>query len=570
MGTADGSPLAASPGRAVLVLGMHRSGTSAVAGALAECGLDLGSRLIEAAPDNPLGYFEHAEAVATDERLLDALDRSWDDVRPMPRDWLASAGAGQAGEAIRSTVLPDFAGARPWVIKDPRMCRLLPLWMHELVSARVEPLGLLVLRHPDEVAASLARRDGMHLRTARLLWLRHVVEAATAAPVRSAVVRYDEILRDPMPRMASISDALGLGLELHEARLRRFLRTEARHHRFDSVDADDEWHALALEAYQVLVSPGWRAAAAEIACKLAAVDDAHRDWIDALGMASREAERRRRGALEVSLQSQRRAETLQAALDQATGLARQHASALADLDRRDRQLASALAEAQALAHARLAEMEAMRGQLEALERAKAAAEELVARSMCEAGRLAGELEATQRALGAAEELVRQREQDVASLTADVSGRDAALSRAEALIAARTAEAEALGAELARTQAALADAQRIVAERLSECVAYARELERTQVALVAAEKLVLQRASEVESMALRLECDGLARRELQARLEAIEGRLADTEAARDQLMLERDAARTALERIRRARLWRAYARLAGLPRGQGHE
>src|SRR4051794_27736950 len=86
----DAEPMQQSSGtaQAVLVLGMHRSGTSAMAGALALCGFATGSDLMPAAADNPKGFWEHAGVVAIHERLLRALDRPWHDPRPLPDDWL--------------------------------------------------------------------------------------------------------------------------------------------------------------------------------------------------------------------------------------------------------------------------------------------------------------------------------------------------------------------------------------------------------------------------------------------------------------------------------------------------
>ena len=69
-------PQAQAAPRALLVLGMHRSGTSAVAGALRLAGVDLGADLMAPAADNPKGFFEHAGVVAIHDRLLQALGRS--------------------------------------------------------------------------------------------------------------------------------------------------------------------------------------------------------------------------------------------------------------------------------------------------------------------------------------------------------------------------------------------------------------------------------------------------------------------------------------------------------------
>ena len=129
---------------ALLVLGMHRSGTSAFTRVLNLHGVALGENLMPAGPDNPSGFWEHADVVAVHERLLAALERTWDDPRPLPDNWLASAAAQTAFDALVAIVQRDFAGVSLWAVKDPRLCRLLPL-LPLLVRVRVVPMRLSML-----------------------------------------------------------------------------------------------------------------------------------------------------------------------------------------------------------------------------------------------------------------------------------------------------------------------------------------------------------------------------------------------------------------------------------------
>src|SRR6185312_12242151 len=92
-GTAPMSTTSAQSPRAILVLGMHRSGTSAVTRVLNLLGADLGSRLVAPAADNPAGFWEHADAVKINDDLLQALGRTWYDMRDMPANWLESDAA---------------------------------------------------------------------------------------------------------------------------------------------------------------------------------------------------------------------------------------------------------------------------------------------------------------------------------------------------------------------------------------------------------------------------------------------------------------------------------------------
>jgi hypothetical protein len=234
---------------AILVAGMHRSGTSATAGALAKMGISLGRRLLEPGSDNPTGYWENERAVDIHERLLADLGRSWDDVRALPADWLRSAAAEQAASAIDALIGDEFAGADGWAVKDPRLCRFLPLWIEAVRKRGTRPVVLFVLRPPGEVAASIAARNGWAPALSRMLWLRYLLEAESASRgVPRAVVTYESLLRDPADVLGAALRALGIDASPGGSVLREFVDRGGRHH-FGAVqgEADDSGLAALCE-----------------------------------------------------------------------------------------------------------------------------------------------------------------------------------------------------------------------------------------------------------------------------------------------------------------------------------
>src|SRR5271166_6443184 len=110
----------------LIVLGMHRSGTSALAGTLHHLGVGLGARMMQASPDNPRGYWEHSDVVAINHGVMAELGRAWDDLRPLPAGWAHSEAALRAGRKLSTVLTRDFSEAPLWGLKDPRLCRLLP------------------------------------------------------------------------------------------------------------------------------------------------------------------------------------------------------------------------------------------------------------------------------------------------------------------------------------------------------------------------------------------------------------------------------------------------------------
>jgi hypothetical protein len=231
------------PPRAILVLGMHRSGTSAVTRVLNLLGAGLGSRLMEpVAGDNEKGYWENLDVLDINERLLAGIDRSWHDVRDMPDGWQESIAASDGHAAIKRFVKEEFAASPLWAVKDPRMCRLAPIWLRALEDCDVQPAILFVVRHPLEVAASLYVRNGWSRARSMLLWTHHVLEAERATRgCPRAVVSYDQILTDWCGTMARASDALGVAwpraFDGARPEIDAFLDVGQRHHHTSPAQA---------------------------------------------------------------------------------------------------------------------------------------------------------------------------------------------------------------------------------------------------------------------------------------------------------------------------------------------
>lgn len=224
----------------ILVAGMHRSGTSAVAGLLAKIGVSLSTHLLEPGEDNPKGYWEHRRAVDINDRLLNALDRSWDDIRGLPKNWLESDPAHNARNEIKELIKEDFEAANVWAIKDPRMCRLLPIWIEALQDLGVEPVVLTVARNPLEVAASLTARNQMGQPIGLALWLRYFLEAEAASrKLRRVAILYDDFLSSPLTVISTALQELGVSISVPDAAARSELA--------GFVDPSDRHHSISRE-----------------------------------------------------------------------------------------------------------------------------------------------------------------------------------------------------------------------------------------------------------------------------------------------------------------------------------
>ena len=226
----------APPATAILVLGMHRSGTSAAAGVLQRVGVELGHELLPPQPDNPKGFFEHAEVVSLHDEVLSLFDAAWDDPRSLPEKWDRDPRLAPFRQRLKAILCQTFASVPLWGMKDPRLCRLLPFWIPLLRELNVSPKAVLVVRDPAEVSASLRRRNRLMPEQASTLWLSHVVasELSTRALPR-VLILYEDLLRDWSSEVSRVCDALGVDLfafsESVKADVANFLEPELRTHR---------------------------------------------------------------------------------------------------------------------------------------------------------------------------------------------------------------------------------------------------------------------------------------------------------------------------------------------------
>ncbi len=224
-------------GTAMVVLGMHRSGTSAFARVLNLCGAFLPERLIAAdAERNPRGYWEAVDVVALNERALEQLGGAWD--RP---DAVGDADAAYARAFVREVALllaSEYGGHHDVLIKDPRMGALAPLWDRALRACGYRTAYVVPVRHPLEVARSLQARDGIGVRAGLGLWLAYMrrIVAFADAGAEVAFVAYTDLLDDWRGVLARIEDRLDLRLDprTRAAEVDAFLDPAMRRQRADS------------------------------------------------------------------------------------------------------------------------------------------------------------------------------------------------------------------------------------------------------------------------------------------------------------------------------------------------
>jgi hypothetical protein len=199
---ADRSPVAveARPQRVICVLGMHRSGTSCLAGSLEQQGLFLGE-VNTSAPWNRRGNRERFDVMDLQRDILEASGGSWNEPPPVV-EWKPEHF--ERAEAI----LAEHAGEPVWGFKDPRTLLTLDGWQRLVPD--LDTVG--IFRHPLRVAQSLQSRNDLALEASLELWKAYndrLVEIHRRRPF--PIVSFDEEPETLEAKLRAAGEAVGLG-----------------------------------------------------------------------------------------------------------------------------------------------------------------------------------------------------------------------------------------------------------------------------------------------------------------------------------------------------------------------
>jgi len=238
---------------ALVVLGVYRSGTSALARVLNLCGAALPENIIAARLDiNRKGFWETEAVVDLNARMLQRVGAGWNGIDvtlpsdgPVIDEFLVTA-----QEVLES----EYEDEPLILIKDPRMCVLVPIWHRALRQSGYRPAYVVAVRDPREVAGSLARSlgpyGGMPRDQALALWRSYTKATegfVDATDAKVAFVHYDDLLDDWRRIVRTIATQLDVALDadVHADAIDEFLDPSLRSQR--AVRAD---HSASIDALE--------------------------------------------------------------------------------------------------------------------------------------------------------------------------------------------------------------------------------------------------------------------------------------------------------------------------------
>ncbi len=186
----------------MLIIGMHRSGTSAIAGLIAAQGAYIApeSLLLPAGNDNPHGFWERQDALAINRKIMKAQNCNWHYIQGFSSEI-------PIAENLKTELrlcVDDLQSKPVFALKDPRLCLTMPYW---LPYFRQMPLIVFAVRHPAAIAQSLLQRNNMPLMQGLLLWEKYISYALENISKYNAKIiscRYEDLIDNPEQEAARL------------------------------------------------------------------------------------------------------------------------------------------------------------------------------------------------------------------------------------------------------------------------------------------------------------------------------------------------------------------------------
>jgi hypothetical protein len=260
--TTEKSKLTSSPKwQAILILGMHRSGTSALGGVVNILGAAGPKTLTPPNRWNPRGYFESLPLWNAHDEMLASKGSSWDDWRQRDPRWIYSKEAERHRQKLKTILIDEFGDEPLIFVKDPRICRFVPLMSSILAELNIHAVAFLPVRNPLDVAYSLKRRDGFALSKSILLWLRHVLDAEFhSRHMPRCFLPFEKLLIDWRYHLDRATEKTGViwpaPRDGSDAKIEQFLALGLLHEKstFDEVQNHPEITSLVRETYNILTT----------------------------------------------------------------------------------------------------------------------------------------------------------------------------------------------------------------------------------------------------------------------------------------------------------------------------
>ncbi len=203
----------------IIVIGMHRSGTSVLTRALEVLDIYLGENLMSGHLGiNDKGFYEDLDIYKINVSILEKLGCDWSNLTGLQDEKLNSKELHTLKREAKELITKKFLESqmRKFAFKDPRTSVLLPFWQKIFEELGIKIYYIVSLRNPLDVAKSLYKRDGFSYEKSSMLWINYYISIIEHIKDKKYVwVTYEGIMSDTKKEILSIADFLGISKKLN-------------------------------------------------------------------------------------------------------------------------------------------------------------------------------------------------------------------------------------------------------------------------------------------------------------------------------------------------------------------
>ncbi len=239
----------------ILVLGMHRSGTSLLSRSMAIFGAQHGENLFTSLIGNPKGHWEDNDILNFDEEILHHFNQKWDNPTPLTSENINTLHIEGYFDRATSLVKEKLEKNSLWTLKEPRITKLLPFWNQVFESLELDVKYVFAFRHPYSVAQSLKKRNKYNLDFGLYFWYSYNIFALYELKGKNVFfVNYDDFLDNTENYFSQLELFLEetINAENKDFFLNNFIDSSLR--TFPSSDAQDVSPKIYDELFQQLKS----------------------------------------------------------------------------------------------------------------------------------------------------------------------------------------------------------------------------------------------------------------------------------------------------------------------------
>ncbi len=226
--------------KCILIIGMHRSGTSAIAGLINILGINFGKELMPATKHNEKGYFENINIYKINEEILKDIGSSWDNTEELPIGWEKNINIQK--NKLLNFIEEEFKNDEVFAIKDPRLSLLLPIYLEILEKLNISPILILSEREDAEIIKSIEKRDGFDLvKTVNIIkkYKKELEKNIKDLKYPIIKINYNELIKNTKTTTNKIAGIIGIKTEATDEldnKIKCFVSPTLKHNNLSNID----------------------------------------------------------------------------------------------------------------------------------------------------------------------------------------------------------------------------------------------------------------------------------------------------------------------------------------------